>query len=69
MASAVRNCVRLLGVPLQNALRFASANPAAFLGLDHMLGKLAPEYRADLVAFAPDDMTILATWVAGNDAS
>jgi N-acetylglucosamine-6-phosphate deacetylase len=69
MASAVRNCVRLLDVSLQDALRFASAHPAAFLGLDHMLGKLSPEYRADLVAFQPDDMTILATWVAGDDAS
>src|ERR1043165_2599856 len=33
MASAVRNCVRLLGLPLEKALRLASANPAAFLGL------------------------------------
>jgi N-acetylglucosamine-6-phosphate deacetylase len=69
MASAVRNCIRLLDVSLQDALRFASAHPAAFLGLDRMLGKLSPEYRADLVAFQPDDMTILATWVAGDDAS
>jgi N-acetylglucosamine-6-phosphate deacetylase len=68
MASAVRNCIRLLDVSLQDALQFASAHPAAFLGLDHMLGKLSPEYRADLVAFQPDDMTILATWVAGDDA-
>jgi N-acetylglucosamine-6-phosphate deacetylase len=66
MASAVRNCVRLLGVALPDALRFASANPAAFLGLDKMLGTLAPGYRADLVAFDPDAMTILATWLAGS---
>jgi N-acetylglucosamine-6-phosphate deacetylase len=67
MAGAIRNCVRLLGVPMPDALRFASTHPATFLGLDRMLGKLAPEYRADLVAFEPDDMTVLATWVAGND--
>jgi N-acetylglucosamine-6-phosphate deacetylase len=66
MASAVKNCVRLLGVALPDALRFASANPAMFLGLGHMLGKLAPGYRADLVAFDPDEMTVAATWVAGN---
>ena len=66
MATAVRNCVRLLGVPLPDALRFASAHPAAFLGLDRMLGKLAAGYRADLVAFDPNDMTVLATWVAGS---
>jgi hypothetical protein len=30
MASAVRNCVRLLSVPLTTALRFASTHPAEF---------------------------------------
>jgi N-acetylglucosamine-6-phosphate deacetylase len=66
MAGAVRNCVRLLGVRLPDALRFASAHPAAFLGLEHMLGRLARGYRADIVAFEPNEMTVLATWVAGS---
>jgi N-acetylglucosamine-6-phosphate deacetylase len=66
MATAVKNCVRLLEVPLPDALRFASTHPAAFLGLGHVLGRLAPGYRTDLVAFDPNDVTVLATWVAGN---
>jgi N-acetylglucosamine-6-phosphate deacetylase len=66
MATAVRNCVRLLGASLPDALRFASTNPAAFLGLGQVLGRLAPGFRADLVAFDPNDMTVLDTWVAGN---
>jgi N-acetylglucosamine-6-phosphate deacetylase len=66
MATAVKNSVSLLGLPLPDALRLASANPAAFIGLEHILGKLAPEYRADLVAFDPDAMTVLGTWVAGR---
>jgi N-acetylglucosamine-6-phosphate deacetylase len=66
MASAVRNCVELLGVPLTDALRFASAHPAGFLGLDHMLGRLAPGCRADIVAFEPKRMDVLTTWVAGR---
>jgi N-acetylglucosamine-6-phosphate deacetylase len=65
MAGAVRNCVRLLGLPLPRALRMASAAPAAFLGLSDKLGRLAPGLRADLVAFAPDDILVTATWVAG----
>ncbi len=65
MADAVRNCVELLGVPLTEALRFASAEPAAFLGLGDTLGRIAPGYRADLVAFDPADITIHQTWVAG----
>ncbi len=66
MASAVRNCVRLLDVPLTRALRMASSIPAAFLGLSAKLGRVAPGFRADLVAFAPDGIEVLATWVAGQ---
>ena len=65
MSSAVRNCVRLLGVPLESALRFASTHPANFIGLGHELGRLAPQYRADIVAFDPNDLRIFDTWVAG----
>jgi N-acetylglucosamine-6-phosphate deacetylase len=68
MASAVRNCVDLLGVPLTDALRFASSNPANFLGLGHSLGRLAPDYRADLVAFDPTSIDVVSTWVAGASA-
>jgi N-acetylglucosamine-6-phosphate deacetylase len=66
MATAVRNCVELLGVPLTQALRFASTEPAGFLGLDDQLGRIASGYRADLVAFDPVVMQIFATWVAGR---
>ena len=69
MATAVDNCVRLLGVPLPDALRFASAHPATFLGLGQMLGRLAAGYRADLVAFDPSGMTVLATWTAGREGA
>jgi N-acetylglucosamine-6-phosphate deacetylase len=66
MATAVRNCVELLHVPLTEALRFASAAPARFLGLDGSLGRLAPGYRADMAAFDPGSMRIFETWVAGK---
>jgi N-acetylglucosamine-6-phosphate deacetylase len=66
MASAVRNCVRLLGLTLEQALPLASAAPARFLGLDNRLGHLKPGFRADLVAFDPATIQILDTWVAGQ---
>jgi N-acetylglucosamine-6-phosphate deacetylase len=66
MVDAVRNCVELLGVPLTRALAFASAEPAAFLGLDDRLGRLAPSYRADIVAFDPGDIAVHGAWVAGE---
>ena len=65
MASAVRICVKLLQVSLPDALRFASGHPAEFIGLREILGKLAPGYRADLVAIDADTLTVLGTWVAG----
>ena len=67
MAGAVRNCVRLLGMPLAAALGLASAAPAAFLGIQHWLGHLAPGCRADMVALDPEEVRVLATWVAGNE--
>lgn len=66
MASAVRNCVRLLGVSLTDALRFASTHPAEFLGLDAKLGRIAPGLRADLVAIDCKTIEVHHTWVAGE---
>jgi len=69
MATAVRNSVNLLDMPLIDALRAASAEPARFLGLAHRLGHLAPGRRADLVALDPTDVRVLETWVAGRTSS
>jgi len=68
MAGAVRNCVRLLDVPLPKALQFASTHPAEFLGLGHQLGRLAPGFRADMVALDGTDLAVLESWVAGAAA-
>jgi N-acetylglucosamine-6-phosphate deacetylase len=66
VATAVRNAVKLLQMPLTDALRAAAAEPARFLGLAHRLGHLAPGYRADMVALDPNDIVVLQTWVAGR---
>ena len=66
MAGAINNCVRLLGMPLTSALRYASFESAAFLGLANRLGRLAPGYQADMVAFEPGRIRIVGTWLAGT---
>jgi N-acetylglucosamine-6-phosphate deacetylase len=66
MSQAVRNAVVLLGVSLPDALRMASRNPAEFLGMGDRLGRIAPGYRADLVAFMPAEVRVVRTWVAEN---
>jgi len=68
MASAVRNCVSLLDLPLADALRLASAAPAAFLGIADRLGHLTPGHRADMVALDSAEIRVLATWVAGEES-
>lgn len=65
MATAIRNCVRLLEVPLIDALRYASVHPAEFLGLGDRLGRLAPGHRADMVALDAATIAVRHTWVAG----
>ena len=65
MATAVRNCVDLLGVPLEQAARMASTYPAQFLGLGGELGRIAPGYRASLVAI-DERVEVLQSWIDGQ---
>jgi N-acetylglucosamine-6-phosphate deacetylase len=66
MAQAVSNCVTMLGLRLEQALPLTSRNPAEFIGLGGRLGQLAPGFRADMVAFHPDNVGVINTWVAGK---
>lgn len=66
MASAIRNAVTHLDLPLEAALRMASHYPAAFLGLDSEIGEIRPGHRASL-ALLDDDLTVTATWIDGRD--
>ncbi len=49
MDQAVRNMVTFSGCSLSEAVQMASLNPARLLGIDHVFGKIAPGYQADLV--------------------
>ena len=64
MATAVRNTVGALGLPLEAALHMASRAPAEFLGLGAALGRIAPGYRASLVLL-DDDLAVTETWIDG----
>jgi N-acetylglucosamine-6-phosphate deacetylase len=65
MASAVRNTVRLLDLPLDEACRMAAQYPAEFLSLGGELGRIAPGYRADLVLLDAE-MHVRGTWIGGR---
>lgn len=64
MIEAVRNAVAFLEISLVDGLIMASRTPAAFLGLESELGRIAPGYRADLVAFNPN-FEVVGTWIGG----
>jgi N-acetylglucosamine-6-phosphate deacetylase len=64
MGSALRNAVSMIGLDLNDAILAASANPAAFLGLDRELGRIAAGYRASLVLL-DDDLNVAQSWTDG----
>ncbi|MFC5741493.1 N-acetylglucosamine-6-phosphate deacetylase [Dyella tabacisoli] len=64
MASAVRNTVNLLGLPLAEASRMASSYPAAWIGLERRQGQLVAGQRADF-AVLDDALVVTQTWVGG----
>jgi N-acetylglucosamine-6-phosphate deacetylase len=65
MATAVRNAVHQLGLPLDEAARMAARYPAQFLNVDDRLGEIAEGYQADLVLL-DDALQVRATWIAGQ---
>ena len=64
MAGAVRNTVRMLGLPLDEAVRMASTYPAQFLGLGASHGRIAAGCVADLVVM-DDDHRVQQSWIGG----
>jgi N-acetylglucosamine-6-phosphate deacetylase len=68
MATAMRNTVTVLGLPLEAALHMASTAPAAFLGLGGELGRIAPGYRANLVLL-DDALQVSDSWIDGKSVA
>ena len=65
MASAVRNTVELLGLPLDEAARMAATYPAQWLGIDGVRGRIAAGLAADFVTL-DRDLQVSATWIGGE---
>jgi N-acetylglucosamine-6-phosphate deacetylase len=51
MIQAVRNCVRHVGIALDEALRMAATYPAEVIGQGHRMGRIRPDYQADMIVF------------------
>ncbi|SDL72160.1 N-acetylglucosamine-6-phosphate deacetylase [Siphonobacter aquaeclarae] len=53
MMEAVANCVRKVGIPMEEALRMASLYPAQAIRQEYHLGRVAPGFEASLLLFTP----------------
>ncbi|OMH33889.1 N-acetylglucosamine-6-phosphate deacetylase [Motiliproteus sp. MSK22-1] len=64
MASAVRNCVQILDLTLEESLRMASLYPARFLGLASDYGRIGQGFKASMVLL-DKDLRVRETWIDG----
>lgn len=64
MAGAFRHVMNRVGVTPEEAAVMSATAPAAFLGLSHDRGALAPGLRADWVCLT-HDLQPAGTWIAG----
>jgi N-acetylglucosamine-6-phosphate deacetylase len=67
MATALRNACTMLEIDLIKASRMASGNPAAFLGISHERGTIAPGLAADLV-YLDEELRVRRVWVNGRSS-
>ena len=65
LLQGIRTMVQVLNRPLQEAVRFASLNPARALGVDHRLGSLEAGKDATFVRLS-SDLTVKQVWVQGE---
>jgi N-acetylglucosamine-6-phosphate deacetylase len=65
MDRAVRNMMRLVGTPLQTAVKMATINPAAVVNVDENKGSLELGKDADIVII-DDEINVHLTIVKGN---
>jgi N-acetylglucosamine-6-phosphate deacetylase len=63
-----RNFLRVTGLPPREAIRAVTLNPAASLGLESKVGRIAPGGAADLVAW-DRSLRVRRVWIGGREVS
>ncbi|GMK37691.1 N-acetylglucosamine-6-phosphate deacetylase [Paenibacillus sp. CCS19] len=66
MIGALQHMVREIGVPIADASRMASANPARQLGIDSVTGTLEVGKRADVLLLS-DQLELERVWIGGQE--
>lgn len=65
MLKAVRNCIEHVGISLEESLRMASLYPAQVLKLDHVRGRIANGYDAELI-WLDEDLQLKGVYTNGS---
>ena len=65
MIEAVRNTIKHLDVGLADAVRWASSEPASFLGLKNELGDIRAGLRVNLI-YADSELSVRGTFIGGR---
>ncbi|MFD2933561.1 N-acetylglucosamine-6-phosphate deacetylase [Spirosoma flavum] len=65
LIDCVKIAVEQAGIPLTNALRMTSVIPAEIIGMGDQLGKIQPEYVANLVRL-DKSMNVKGVWASGE---
>ncbi|WP_064694910.1 N-acetylglucosamine-6-phosphate deacetylase [Rhizobium aegyptiacum] len=65
MLSSVRFVHERLGLPLEEALRMASAYPADAVGIAEQKGRIAPGADADFILLTPE-LALKSSWIGGR---
>ncbi|QKZ14443.1 N-acetylglucosamine-6-phosphate deacetylase [Spirosoma sp. KUDC1026] len=66
LIDCVRVCVEKAGIPLTDALRMATTIPATVIGMGDQIGKIQPDYVANLVRLSPA-LTVKTVWQIGDE--
>lgn len=61
----VRNMVKLVNVPLQEAVKMMTYNPSKIMGIDNNKGSIAVDKDADIIVF-DNDININLVMVGGK---
>ncbi|GAB2532875.1 N-acetylglucosamine-6-phosphate deacetylase [Spirosoma aerophilum] len=65
LVDCVKIAVEQAGIPLTSALRMASAVPAEIIGMDHQIGKIQPNYVANVVRLDAS-LRVKSVWTSGE---
>ena len=67
MLAAVKNTVEMMGIELDEAIRMASAYPAAMMGAANKYGIIRVGHNASMILI-DDNFQLIRSWIDGIDA-